>query len=79
LRVAADGLVARLRRFDSDTTRADIEKLLSRHNISFGVDWEIIEQAIELAQRGQIQHGLVIAQGVPARSSMLLGWSFTQG
>jgi len=66
LRVAADGLVARLWRLDSTTTRSDIEKLLSRHEISFGVDWNAIDQALELAQRGQVQHGLVIAQGVPA-------------
>ncbi len=66
LRIAADGLVARLGRLAADTTRADIEKLLQRHEISFGVDWEQIEQALELARRGQVQHGLVVARGMPA-------------
>lgn len=67
LRIAADGLVARLWRLDADTTRADIEKLLAHHEISFGVDWDAIEQALELALRGQVQHGLVVARGIPAR------------
>jgi len=67
LRIAADGLVARLWRLDADSTRADIEKLLAHHEISFGVDWDAIEQALELALRGQVQHGLVVARGIPAR------------
>lgn len=67
LRIAADGLVARLWRIDTETTRADIEELLARHKVSFGIDWDAIDQALDLAQRGQVQHGLVVANGIPAR------------
>lgn len=63
--VSADGLIARLWRVDVDSTRAKIEALLLENGVSEGIDWKVIDSALARAEQGQIEHGLVVARGVP--------------
>lgn len=61
--VSSDGLVARLWRVDAEITREDIDRILADRGIVEGIDEQGINQALAVAQRGQVQHGLVVARG----------------
>ena len=65
--ISADGLIARLWRVDVDSTRANIEALLLENGVSEGIDWKVIDSALARAEQGQIEHGLVVARGVPPK------------
>ena len=63
LSISADGLWARLPRVDKEATYEAIIALLERHNIRHGIDFESIREALAKSARGQVQFGVIVAQG----------------
>lgn len=63
LNISADGLLARVPRVDEHVTYEAIVALLERHNIRYGIDFDSIREALSKTARGQVQFGVIVAQG----------------
>ena len=67
LLISDDRLVARINRIAPEMTYEQITQLIQRYGITHGIDEEGIREGLTRAERGQVQRGVVVAQGTPPR------------
>ena len=67
LLISDDRLVARINRIAPEMTYEQISQLIQRYGITHGIDEEGIREGLVRAGRGQVQRGVVVAQGTPPR------------